>query len=153
MHSSGMCTARLLTISRSAGGVPRGCLPRKGGVYQGAMLREFLLRRCTQGGVSAKGVSVGEGMSAHRGCLPSGVSAWRRVCPRGVCPDTPLRKDTLQTRGRYPLSGQNDRRLWKHYFRKLRLRAVKIHMLKQPISAKCDTYFKITYRQTKFGSV
>ena len=75
MHSSGMRTARLLTVCRrvvSAGGcLPRECLPR-----------EVSARGCLPGEVSARGVSAW-GVSAlgvEGVCLGVGVSEWGDVC-------------------------------------------------------------------------
>ena len=59
VHFSRMHTARLLTVSRNAGGggcLPRGCLSTEG--------------ESTQGGVCPGG-----------GCLPMGVSTQGYVCP------------------------------------------------------------------------
>ena len=52
MHSSGMCTARLLTISQHA--LCGGCLPRGRAVCKGGVC---------PGGVSAKGVVMPRGVS------------------------------------------------------------------------------------------
>ena len=80
MHSSGMCTARLLTVSqhaRAGGIIPactlqgRGCLPRGMSAWRGGGV-------CTGGGV-CKG-----------SCLPrEGVSAQGRQTPPGPEADSP----------------------------------------------------------------
>ena len=117
MHSSGMRTTRLLTVSQHAlwlGGAPArgmylprgGCtclggVPARGGVY--------LSIGCTSpGGVPAQGgVSVRGGVPARGGYLPGGVPAQGGVpdwgctclggvpakgctCQGGTCPGTPL---------------------------------------------------------------
>ena len=68
MHSSGMRTARSLTVFQHA--LPGGCLPTgvsaRGGVCPGG---------CLPGGVSAQGVGLPrEGVCP--GCLPGGVSVF-----------------------------------------------------------------------------
>ena len=97
MHSSGMRTARLLTISQHVLGVclPGGYLP--GGVWPegrgGVCLGGCLPRGCLPGGclpreregVSAQGVSARRCLArGKRGYLPRGVSAKRGVCPGGM---------------------------------------------------------------------
>ena len=90
MHSSGMRTSRLLTISQHAlgrGGVSqhaldRGCLPRGVSGQGGVWLRWGVWPR---GGCLAK-----KGVSGQGECLARGMSARGGVCP-GVCvADIPL---------------------------------------------------------------
>ena len=81
MHSSGMRTARLLTVSQYAlcrgrvsqhalgtGCLPRGCLPR--GVCLGGVCPGGCLPR--EGVCLPRGCLPGGGVSAQRGCLPEG---------------------------------------------------------------------------------
>ena len=119
MHSSGMCTARLLTISQHgrggggmypsmhwAGGVsqqtlgrgvcPRGCLPRgclPGGVCPGGVCLVGLPRGVSAWGMSVQGVSAqgvsARGVSAQGGCLLGGSAS-------GVW-QTPSPQDQRQT--------------------------------------------------------
>ena len=141
MHSSGMCTARLLTVSQHA--------LRKGLSAQGSVC---------QGGVCSGGVSAPEGCLPRgcltrgclpRGCLPmgsllSGVSAQGGVCPGGVCLGGVCRGGVCLggclPRGCLPSGvsalgdvsqhamGQTllwtDRHLWKHKLHRLSLRAL-----------------------------
>ena len=67
MHSSGMRTARLLTVSQHA---------LAGGLS-------------AQRDVCPAGVSHQE-VSAQEGCLPKRVSAQKGVCPKGVWQTPPL---------------------------------------------------------------
>ena len=84
MHSSGMRTARLLTVSQYAlaGG---GCLPRGVSAGGGAVCPGVSARGLSaQGGVCPGGVCSGGCLPlVQRGCLPRGVSA---SGPMGVYP-------------------------------------------------------------------
>ena len=87
MYSSGMRTARLLTVSQHA--------LRRGGVSYHALGRGVYPSMHWTGGVSAQrgclpGAFLPRGLSVWGGCLAGGF-----VCPGGVA-------DTSQTRGRHP---------------------------------------------------
>ena len=87
MYSSGMRTARLLTVSQHA--LRRGvCILSCTG--QGGVSQHALDRGC----VCPEGVSA-RGFSPHGGVCLGGCLAGGFVCPGGVA-------DTSQTRGRYP---------------------------------------------------
>ena len=82
MHSSGIHTAHLLTVSHHA--LDRGC------VFQHALGRRCVcIPACTGQGMSAQGVSTLGCLSGGvypGGCLSKGVSAEGGVCPEGgVC--------------------------------------------------------------------
>ena len=130
MHSSGMCTACLLTISQHAlcrglvfvsqhalagvsekAGVylPRGCLPRGVSAQEGTCLGGVHAQGCTcPGGVPVGGVprwvylpgGVCPGVYLPRGCLPRGVYLPRRC--------TCQRGVSQHAMGQTPPCGQTD---------------------------------------------
>ena len=114
MYSSGMRTARLLTISQHAlrrGGV---CIPACTG-------REVCIPACTGQGGGCIPACIGQGGvcpgGVWQGVCPPGVCG--RVCPGGVCLGVvcmgcvPRRvwQTPPRTRGRHPPCEQNDRQV------------------------------------------
>ena len=136
MHSSGMRTARLLTVSQHI--LHRGCIP--------ACTRQRSVsaqRGCTCPGGCLPGVYLPGGCTCPRGVvyLPGGVPAQECTCPGGLyLPGGCTCPGGVPAPGCVPAQGVSipacigadspplwtDKHLWKNNLRKLRLRAVKI---------------------------
>ena len=113
MHSSGMCTACLLAISKHALG--RGCLP--GG--------------CLPWGYLPRGVSAQRGAAKQGDICLVGNAVWRGVCLGDVCLWGCLPRGGVSARE--VAGGVADipavvRHLWKHNLCKLCLPAVKWYL-------------------------
>ena len=119
MHSSGIRTTRLLTVSQHALGQ---CLP-KGGICLGVW------------GVCPGGLPVGWWVSAQG------------VCPGGGCVGDVFQHAVGQT-SFTPPPPWTDRHLWKHNLRKLRLREVKMLNVKKKFAYKNKPFLYCNYKDT-----